>query len=119
MFTNRRTVLLIAVCLGGALLPGVCAAKTARHAHAHAHGAPPSLSAEAVNQAEYAPSVKLDRVNPLMLKAEILLDRAAISPGQIDGKNGENVRKAIAAFQQSHGLDATGKLDDDTWNAYP
>jgi lipoprotein-anchoring transpeptidase ErfK/SrfK len=117
LFTNRRTVLLIAVCLSGALLPGVCAAKAVRHAHAHAHRAPPSLSADAVNQVEYAPSVKLDQVNPLMLKAEILLDRAAVSPGQIDGKDGENARKAITAFQQAHGLDATGRLDQNTWNA--
>jgi peptidoglycan hydrolase-like protein with peptidoglycan-binding domain len=51
-----------------------------------------------------------------MLKAEILLDRATISPGQIDGKDGENARKAIAAFQQLHGLDPTGKLDRATWN---
>ncbi|HXN43479.1 MAG TPA: L,D-transpeptidase [Xanthobacteraceae bacterium] len=116
MFTNRRAVLLIAVCLGGALLPGVCAAKPARHAHAHAHGAPPTLSADAVNQAGYASSVKLDQVNPLMLKAQILLDRAAVSPGQIDGKDGENARKAIAAFQQAHGLDATGRLDQNAWN---
>jgi lipoprotein-anchoring transpeptidase ErfK/SrfK len=117
LFTNRRTVLLIAVCLGGALLPGVCAAKAGRHAHAHAHGAPPSLSADAVNQAKYSPSLKLDAVNPLMLKAQILLDRAAVSPGQIDGKDGENARKAITAFQQSHGLEVTGKLDQDTWHA--
>ncbi len=115
MFANRRAVLLIAVCLGCVLAPGLSAAKSSRHAHARAHKAPPQLSADAVNQAEYSPSLKLDRVHPLMLKAEILLDRAAVSPGQIGGKDGENTRKAIAAFQQSHGLDATGKLDQETW----
>ena len=119
MFANRRLVLLlIAICLAGALLPGVAAAKHARHAHAAraSHAAPPSISADSVNQAQYSPSQKLDQVDPLMLKAEILLDRGAFSPGQIDGRNGENLRKAIAAFQQSHGLDATGKLDEATWN---
>ena len=99
-----------------ALLPGMSAAKPARHAHTHAQAAPP-LTGDAVNQAEYAPSRKLDRVTPLMIKAEVLLDRAAISPGQIDGRDGDNVHKAIAAFQQSRGLDATGKLDPETWNA--
>jgi lipoprotein-anchoring transpeptidase ErfK/SrfK len=118
LFANRRGVLLIAVLLGGALLPGVSAAKSARHAHTHAraHGAPPPISADAVNQAEFSPSIRPGKVSPLMIKAEILLDRAAISPGQIDGRDGENARKAIAAFQQSHGLEASGKLDEATWN---
>jgi lipoprotein-anchoring transpeptidase ErfK/SrfK len=114
LFANRA-ILLIAVCLGVALLPGLSAAKPVRHAHTHPHG-PPPLTADAVNQAEYSPSRKLDRASPLMLRAQILLDRAAISPGQIDGRDGESARKAIAAFQQSHGLDTTGRLDERTWN---
>ena len=110
-------MLLIAVCLSGALLPALSEAKSGRHARARAHSqaTSPQLSADAVNKVEFAPSLKSDRANAVMLKAEILLDRAAISPGQIDGKDGENARKAIAAFQQLRGLDATGKLDQDTW----
>jgi peptidoglycan hydrolase-like protein with peptidoglycan-binding domain len=77
--------------------------------------ASPPLSADAVDNAQYS-SARLDRPNPVMLKAQILLDRAAISPGLIDAKTGENVRKAIAAFQQVHGREATGKLDQETWN---
>ena len=117
LVASRRILLLIAAFLSGALLPALCEAKSGRHAHARAHpqATLPQLSADAVNQAEFAPSLKSDRANAVMLKAEILLDRAAISPGQIDGKDGENARKAIAAFQQLHGLDATGKLDQDTW----
>lgn len=50
-----------------------------------------------------------------MLRAQVLLDRAHFSPGQIDGANGSNTRRAIAAFQQSRGLAASGELDDRTW----
>ena len=48
-------------------------------------------------------------------KAEVLLDRLDLSPGVIDGKTGENVGKAIAAFQRSRGLAVSGKLDRMTW----
>ena len=112
MFVHRRSAsLLIAVLAASAILPGIADARSKR-----AHPPPPSLSADAVNQAELSPGLKLDRPNPLMLKARILLDRAAISPGLIDAKDGDNVRKAITAFQTMHGLNATGRLDSQTWS---
>jgi lipoprotein-anchoring transpeptidase ErfK/SrfK len=52
-----------------------------------------------------------------MLRAQVLLDRAHFSPGEIDGRGGSNTRRAISAFQRNRGLTPSGELDDATWKA--
>jgi len=49
------------------------------------------------------------------LATQIALDRAGFSPGEIDGRAGQNLQRALAAFQKAHQLSETGQLDDDTW----
>ena len=50
-----------------------------------------------------------------VVAAQVMLDRAGFSPGEIDGRAGINVQRAITAFQQANRLPTTGHLDDPTW----
>ena len=64
-----------------------------------------SLDLEKVNSAELkSKNFSEGRVNPAVVKAQILLDRARFSPGEIDGKAGENFKKALLAFEAEQGL---------------
>ncbi|MBV9155403.1 MAG: murein L,D-transpeptidase [Acidobacteriaceae bacterium] len=50
-----------------------------------------------------------------VMRAQILLDRARFSPGEIDARYGDDLGIAITGFQERHGLKVTGTVDADTW----
>jgi lipoprotein-anchoring transpeptidase ErfK/SrfK len=71
-----------------------------------------------VESARFSSSVnEKGHQSAVMLKTQVLLDRAHISPGAIDGIAGENTFRARKAYQQPLGLNATAKLDEPTWLA--
>lgn len=57
------------------------------------------------------------RIDPLIVKAQVLLSRKGISPGVIDGFHGQNYRKALAQFRRQERLGDGDKLDEKTWQA--
>ncbi len=69
-----------------------------------AHGTQ-RLHPQAVEKATFSGKLPADdRASPLLIKVEVLLDRAHFSPGEIDGKSGDNVTKALTAYGEAHGL---------------
>jgi lipoprotein-anchoring transpeptidase ErfK/SrfK len=75
-----------------------------------------TLNPDAVNSATpKASSQSKHGLDPITVKTQILLDRAHFSPGEIDGKDGENLKKALVAFAAAQGTTWQGKWSDDLW----
>src|SRR4029079_14848425 len=75
----------------------------------------PSLTLESVNDAAWKAQGKSS--TPLLVKLQVLLDRAHASPGEIDGTLGENTRKAIAAYAEMKDLRPNEQVNEELWRA--
>ena len=78
---------------------------------------PTAIPPAAVNDAAVRDVVGRRAPRHAILRAQILLDRARFSPGEIDATYGRNMRHAITAFQLAREIPPTGEVDDATWTA--
>lgn len=76
-----------------------------------------ALAQDAALDAETVNTAKHDAGDAALLRAQVLLDRAHFSPGEIDARGGTNTTRALAAFQRHRGLTPSGELDAETWQA--
>src|SRR3954471_2569277 len=75
-----------------------------------------ALTAETINSAAFERSKAAGKgISPVLIKTQVLLDRARFSPGTIDGRPGSNMDKALAAFAKAQHVEASGKLDAQLW----
>jgi lipoprotein-anchoring transpeptidase ErfK/SrfK len=74
------------------------------------------LDAAAINAAEPSKTtLSNERPTPAGIRLQVLLDRAHFSPGEIDGKFGENAKKALRAYEEAQQLPISDDVSVEVW----
>ena len=112
LFRMRLTYLL-AVTASILALAGAGAARPARRPA----GAPVarSLAANEIEDSTKTGEVGPGATGPRVVRAQILLDRARFSPGEIDGVYGDDFGIAVKGYRENHSLKPTGTIDAEMW----
>lgn len=79
----------------------------------------PALAAEIdagkINDAAYPTKQSEHKLQPANVKLQIMLDRNGFSPGEIDGRFGENAQRALEVFAEANALPSKG-LTHEIWD---
>jgi lipoprotein-anchoring transpeptidase ErfK/SrfK len=74
------------------------------------------LDAAAINSAEPSKKTLSDtKPTPAGIRLQVLLDRAHFSPGEIDGRFGENAKKALRGYEGAQQLASSDEVGPDVW----
>jgi lipoprotein-anchoring transpeptidase ErfK/SrfK len=81
------------------------------------NGVAATLDIGSFNDAVDTPILRPGAQGPAVVRAQVLLDRAWFSSGEIDGRFASNMERIVKAYQQARGLRPTGTVTPETWQA--
>lgn len=120
----RRWLTVAAICFGSAAVAFCATPPRPVHRAAGSKNAKKAATApavtydvSAVNNPSTSDPLEEKSAGSAALRAEILLDRAHFSVGQIDGRIGVNALHAVEGFRIQRGLPAGSGVDQNVWQA--
>ncbi|MGA2593968.1 MAG: L,D-transpeptidase [Bryobacteraceae bacterium] len=76
-----------------------------------------AFEAAEINDSNQSRAIGPNARGSAVVRAQILLDRAHFSCGEIDGNYGSNLEKTVAAFQRARDIPVNGAVGPETWAA--
>lgn len=77
---------------------------------------PPITVLEVANASAFTRELRQKATGPQVLRAQILLDRAKFSCGEIDAYFGSNLAHTVIAYRRAHNLSLDPVIDEAVWN---
>ena len=108
-------LLAIGVCCAALISSETLFAKAAKSTGKSAAIAPVDI--DAFNNGTESPLLRSGNKGPAVARAQILLDRAWFSCGEIDGRFAANMQRIVRAYQSARGIQPTGTVTKETWIA--
>jgi lipoprotein-anchoring transpeptidase ErfK/SrfK len=75
----------------------------------------PASALEKVNDRADTRDLSLGASGVTVIRAQILMDRARFSPGEIDGRFGPDLQVAVKGYRERHQLKPSGVIDAEMW----
>ena len=108
-------LLVSAVCCATLVVGGAALAKAPKSAVKNS--ASLAYDVDTFNSAQDSPLLRKGSKGAAVARAQILLDRAWFSCGEIDGRFAANMQRIVRAYQAARGITITGTVTEETWAA--